>query len=55
VLSNPCVTSASSSLMIYESLGAVWLSNPSVPSHSSSFMIFDTLVVVWDVESIHHP
>jgi hypothetical protein len=37
VLSNPCVTSGSSSLMIFESVGVLGMSNPCV-NHESSFV-----------------
>jgi hypothetical protein len=54
-LSNPCVTRDSSSLIIYESLGAVWLWNPSVTRDSISLMIYESLGAVWAVESMRHP
>jgi len=54
-LSNPCVTRASSSLMIYESLGAFALSNPCVTRASSSMMIYESLWAVCPVESLRHP
>jgi len=55
VLSNPCVTRDSSSLMISESLGVFGLSNPGVPRESSLLMISEYRGAVWAVESTRHP
>jgi hypothetical protein len=54
-LSNPCVTRAISSLIIYESLGLFGLSNPMVTCDSSSLMISKFQRAVWAVESMRHP
>jgi len=55
VLSTPCVTSYSSSLMIFDSQGLFWLSNASVARDSSSLMISESLGAVWAVEFTVHP
>jgi len=55
VLSNPWVTSYSSSLMIFDSLGLFWLSNASVARVSNSLMISESLGAVWAVECTFHP
>ena len=54
VLSNPCVTRDTSSLMISESLGLFGLSNPMVTPDSSSLMISESLRAVWAVEFMCH-
>jgi len=54
-LSNPRVTRDCSSLLISESLRAVWLSNPCVTRHSSSLLISEYLGAVWAVESMRQP
>jgi len=54
-MSNPCVTRDSNSLMISETLGAVWVSNPCVTRDSSSLVISESLGAVWAVESLRDP
>jgi len=54
-LSNPCVTRASSLLMIYESLGAVWVSNPCVTRDTSSLITYESLGAVCAVEFVRLP
>jgi hypothetical protein len=54
-LSNPCVTRASSSFVISESLGLFGLSNLMVTRDSSSLMLYESLEAVWAVESMRHP
>jgi len=54
-MSNPCVNRDSSSLMISESLEAVWVSNPCVTRDSISLMVSESLAVVWAVESLRQP
>jgi len=51
-MSNPCITSDSSSFIIYDSLDAVWLWNPSVTRDSISMMIYESLEAVWVFESM---
>jgi hypothetical protein len=52
---NPWVTSDISSLVIYESVGAVWASNPWVSRYSTLLIISDSLGAVWAVESMGLP
>jgi len=54
VLSTPCVTSYSSSLMIFDSLGLFWVSNATVVRDSSSLMISESLGAVWAVQCTFH-
>ena len=54
-LSNPCVTRATSSLVISETLWLLGLSHPSVTRDSSSFIISESLWAVWAVEAMRHP
>jgi len=54
VLSNPCVTRDSISLMISESLRLVVLSNPYITRDSISLIISESPWDVWAVESISH-
>ena len=54
-LSNPCVTRACSLLMIYESLGAVWVSNPCVTRDTSSLIIYESLGAFCAFESQRQP
>ena len=56
-LSNPCVTRASSLLMIYESLGAVWaVAAMRHPSHQfvDHFFFFGKLTYVLKEEFVDH-
>ena len=55
VLSNPCVTRDTSSLMISESLGLFGLSNPMVTRDNSLLMFYESLGAVWAVEPMRHP
>ena len=52
---NPWLTRDISSLIISESLGAVWASNPWVSRYSTSLIISESLGAVWAVESICLP
>jgi hypothetical protein len=54
-LSNPGVTRASSSLMIYEAVGAVWVSNPCVICDTGSLIIYESLGAVCAVEFVRLP
>jgi len=55
VLSNPCVTRDSSSLLISEFLRLFGLSNPCVTRDSSSLMISQSVGAAWAGEFIRHP
>jgi len=46
-LLTPCVTRHTSSFMIYDSLGALWLWNPLVTRDSISLMIYESVGAVW--------
>jgi len=52
---NPWLTRDISSLIISESLGAVWASNPLVSRYSTSLIISESLGAVWAVESMRLP
>jgi len=52
---NPWLTRDISSLIISESLGAVWASNPWVSRYSTSLIISESPGAVWVVESICLP
>jgi hypothetical protein len=52
---NPWVTCDISSLIISESLGAVWASNPWVSRYSTSLIISESLGAVWAVKSMGLP
>jgi len=54
-MSNPWVSRYSSSMIISESLGAVWASNPWVSRYSTLLIISESLGAVWAVESICLP
>jgi hypothetical protein len=54
-MSNPWVSRYSTSLVISESLGAVWASNPWVSRYSTSLIISESLGAVWAVESMGLP
>jgi hypothetical protein len=51
---NPRVTRNSISLMIFESVGAVWAVDPWVTRASTSLMIYESLGAVCAVESLCH-
>jgi len=52
---NPWLTRDISSLIISESLGAVWASNPWVSHYISSLIISESLGAVWAVEPMGLP
>jgi len=54
-MSNPCVTRESRSLIIFESLGAVWAVETMSHHHSSSLVFYESLGAAWAVEPIRHP
>jgi hypothetical protein len=54
-MSNRWVAHAMSSLMISESLGAVWAVDPCVARAISSLIISESLGAVWAVESLRRP
>jgi hypothetical protein len=54
-MSNPCVAHAISSLMISESLGAVWAVESLRPRDISALMISESVGAVWAVESLRRP